>query len=108
MIIKEFSELRTEPFGTVDPKILNLHKRVERALLESVASRDWWGVVKFGQALRDWKFPEPVCSLCNRFCYITSVDYTACPKTPGAIELLDPLGASPEEVFEENLYDDDF
>lgn len=75
-----------------------LRERLKRVCKEEVRYENWFQVAKLAAALRDGEFDEPVCVLCDRFCYESSYDYEVCPKTAAAIELMDDLGVMPEEV----------
>lgn len=98
MLIKKFNDVRTLPFGVEDPAVKRLHERVKKACQKAAVDEDWWATAKFAEALKNWEFTEPVCILCDRFCYVSSYDYEACPKTLEAVKLMDETGLSPEEV----------
>ena len=98
MLVKRFNDIRTLPFGVEDPAVKKLYERVKRACQKAAIDEDWWVVQKLASALTKGEFSEPVCILCDRFCYMTSYDYEACPKTPEAIRLMNNAGLSPEEA----------
>ena len=98
MLVKNFNDVRTLPLGVEDPAVKKLHDRVKKTCQKAAIDEDWWAVQKLASALTKGEFSEPVCILCNRFCYVTSFDYDACPKTPEAIQFLEGTDLSPEEA----------
>lgn len=97
-LVKRFNDIRTLPIGFEDPAVKNLRERVKRVCKKATIDENWWATRKFADALDKWEFSEPVCILCDRFCYVTSYDFDACPKSSEAIELMNYLGLSPEEA----------
>jgi hypothetical protein len=98
VLVKRFNDIRTLPIGVEDPAIQNLCERVKRVCKKAAIDENWWATRKFADALDKWEFSETVCILCDRFCYVTSFDFDACPKSSEAIELMDDIGLSPEET----------
>jgi len=98
VLVKRFNDIRTLPIGFVDPAVKYLRERVKRACQKAAIDENWWATRKFADALEKGAFSEPVCILCDRFCYVTSFDFGACPRTSEAIELMDDFGLSPEET----------
>jgi hypothetical protein len=106
-LVKRFNDIRTLPIGFEDPAVKNLRERVKRVCQKAAIDENWWATRKFADALVKGEFSEPVCILCDRFCYVTSFDFDACPKSSEAIELMEDTGLSPEEIEAFSVQDKD-
>jgi len=103
MKVQDFNDLRTAPVGEIDEEVMNLKERVEKEIEKAFRNQDWWRLGELAHARRLFYFKEPVCILCNRFCYETSLDYAVCPKSQGGIDLMEDNGLMPSEVDWEEM-----